>query len=157
MKNLYILFFLISLECFCQPITKKELKSIISELIQINKNKEFSELQLIADNTDSIFYKSEKIILYTNRFAQNKKNICRTIELDFHPKKMVSFEDCQFCREPPSCYVTTAKTLYTYQIIEEKGQLFLLFDNIYGSKKYLIINTTRNESNRILEIELRKV
>lgn len=70
---------------------------------------------------------------------------------------MVSFQDCQTCREPSNCYVTTAKTLYTYHILEEKGQLFLLFDNIYGSKKYVIINTTRNESNRILEIELRKV
>ncbi|WP_298147609.1 hypothetical protein [Flavobacterium sp.] len=157
MKNLYILFFLISLECFCQPITKRELKSIISELIQINKNKEFSELQLIADNTDSIFYRSEKITLYTNRFAPDKKDICRTIEMDFYPKKMVSFHDCQFCREPSNCYVTTAKTFYKYQIIEEKGQLFLLFENNYGSKKYVIINTTRNESNRILEIELRKV
>jgi hypothetical protein len=157
MKNLYILFFLISLNCFCQTATKKELKSIISELIRINKKNEFSELKLIADNTDSVFYKSEKIILYTNRFAPDKKNICRTIELDFHSKKMVSFQDCQSCKEPSSCYVITDKTFYTYQIVEENGQLFLNFQNNYGSKKYLIINTTRNESNRILEIELRKV
>ena len=92
MKNLCILFFLISINCFCQTTTKKELKPIISELIRVNKRNDFSELTLIADNTDSIFYKSEKIILYTNRFAPNKKNICRTIELNFHSKKTVSFQ-----------------------------------------------------------------
>ena len=130
--------------------------AIISELIRINRKNEFSELNLIADNTDSLFYKSEKVILYTNRYSLSEKNICRTLRLKFHNKKIVSFHDCQNCKGS-SCYVATDKMIYNYQIIEENGKLFLQFQNKYNLKKYMVSNSIRNESTRILEIELIKL
>lgn len=148
--------FLFPYYAFPQNITKRELKKIISKSYKITKSNSVSlkDLILVADNTDSTFFKSNTLKIYTERKSIRKNNFCRTIELSFFEKKKVSLLDCQVCKEPANCYVSNEKKIFAFEIVKENQGLFLTFNNKFENRKYIIGNTVRNKSNKIIEFTL---
>ena len=159
MKRYIFLLLLFPLLSFSQEMTKKELKKIVKECIQINNSKivSYKDLIMISNNTDSIFFKASKIKIFTDRKSPRINNFCRTVELKFIDKKFISFNDCQVCKEPSSCFATTEKKMYTYKIIEENKELLLVFENKFENREYKITETKRDENKKISEFTLIRI
>ncbi len=140
-------------------MTKLELKKLISESYKINKAHSVSseDLILVADNTDSIFFKATTLKIYTERKSPKKNNFCRTVELKFLDEKFMNFLDCQVCKEPSNCYVTTENKIFAFEIVEENETLFLVLKNKFENKKYKVQTAERNEENKITEFTLLRI
>jgi len=128
--RLIIIFSIISILCFSQKITKKELKKIIR--ISVNSYDK-TDYMMITDNQDSLFYKSEKVKIFTSSYY--RYNLCRTLEFRFYKNKIVNLIDCQYCTEPTYCYVTKPHNIYNYKIVEKGGQLFMNLSNRFSKIK----------------------
>ena len=157
MKKLLIILLLFPFIGFSQEISKRELSNIIKEIVRINKKNIYSELVLVANNTDSTFFNSQKVKFFTSRFLQVKNNPCRTLRLNFFDKNFVSFEDCQTCKEPSSCYVTKEKSIFKYELLEDKKEVYLNFSNRFEERKYKISMTRRNSEGKITMIEMIRI
>ncbi|KOY87117.1 hypothetical protein AD998_14055 [bacterium 336/3] len=150
MKKVLLLFTLLPLFCFSQNITKRELRKIIKECIRINKARFISDkdLILVANNTDSSFFNTINLTVYTDR----QYDFCKWIEFCFLNKKNAYFKDCQACKEPSTCYSTTEKNIYNYKIIKENKELTIEFKNKFECRLFQILETKRDKSKRITEI-----
>ncbi|WP_378172636.1 hypothetical protein [Aquimarina sp. SS2-1] len=135
--------------CFSQQMTKSEIKKLIKESKKEEKKNGYSYYsKIISNNIDSIFFKSQKVEIYTSEIATREKNICRTVELKFQKNNRVNFIDCQTCDEPSSCYVTTDKNLYEYRIKEIDDELYIFLKNNYNEIKFKVISSEENKLNR---------
>ena len=151
MKKIHLLILLLSFcsICYSQKITKKELKQIIKKSIKENNRRVTSpEFEIVTNNKDSIFFKAEKIEIFTTAYAQRENNICRTIELKFLKKNRVNFMDCQVCTEPTSCYVTKDKNIYNYKIEKRNNNLYINFFNKYNEMKFKFISFIKKTTNK---------
>ena len=130
-------------------MTKSELKKLFKESIKEQSENGYSYYsRIITDNQDSLFFKSDKIEIYSSNAVTNEKGFCRTIELKFLSNNTVNFIDCQTCTEPSSCYVSTDKNIYKYRIKETDNELHLLFSNNYNEMNFKIVSSKENELNR---------
>ena len=146
--------------CFAQKITKSELKKIIKESKKEERKSGFSYYsKLLTNNRDSIFFTSEKVIIYSSKAVITEKEICRTIELNFLRNKKVNFNDCQTCNEPSFCYVSTDKNIYRYRLREMDDGLFLLFENRFNEINFEITSLIKKEmdSREYFEITMERV
>lgn len=146
--------------CFSQSITKSELKRIIKESRKEERKDGFSYFsKIISNNKDSIFFNSNTIDIYTSEIAASKEGFCRTIELKFLHNNKVNFIDCQTCREPTSCYVTTSKNIYKYRIKEIENELYVFFKNTYAEMHYKIISSKKYvlDNRKYFKLKLEKI
>ncbi|WP_370392099.1 hypothetical protein [uncultured Winogradskyella sp.] len=155
-----ILFLFSSSFCFAQEMTKRELKNMIKESkLEYRKNGYSYFSKILTNNKDSLFFKADRIEIYSSNAITSEKGICRTVELKFLKNKKVNFIDCQTCTEPSSCYVTTDKNVYKYYIQEIENELFILFKNKYYEMNFKVISAKENELNhrKYREIKLERI
>ena len=141
-------------------MTKSEFKKLIKESKKEERKSGFSYYsKIIANNKDSIFFKSDKIVIYSSNAVMSEKGFCRTIELKFLNNNNVNFIDCQTCTEPSSCYVSTDKTIYKYRIKKIDNVLYILFTNNYNEMNFRIVSSIENELNRrkFYKIEMERI
>ncbi len=150
MKILQIILFLFSFSlCYSQQITKSEFKKLIKESKKEKRESGFSYYsKIITNNKDSLFFKSDKVEIYSSEAATSEKEFCRTVEFKFLKNNKVNFIDCQNCTGPLFCYLSTDKNIYKYQIKENDSQLYIFFKNNYNEINFKIISSIENELNR---------
>jgi len=141
-------------------MTKSEFKKLIKESKKEERKSGFSYYsKIISNNKDSIFFKSDKIEIYSNKAATSEKEFCRTVELKFPKNNRVNFIDCQTCNEPSSCYVWTDENIYKYRIKENDNQLYIFFKNYYNEINFKIISSMKHELNsrKYYKIEMERI
>ena len=114
-------------------------------------------LRFITDNTDSLFFKSSRITVFTNHKKRLEGLFCRRVEISFMDNIYACFKDCQNCIEPSTCYKSNDKKIFKYKLKKIKGKLYLEFSNKYEKREYYIENSNRNHSGEIIEIELVRI
>ncbi|AUC75891.1 hypothetical protein [Olleya sp. Bg11-27] len=161
MKILQTILFLFSFSfCFSQQLTKSEFKKLIKESKKEERKSGFSYYsKIIANNKDSIFFKSDKVEIYSSNAVTSEKGFCRTIELKFLNNNNVNFIDCQTCKEPSFCYVSTDKTIYQYRIKETDNELYIFFTNNYNEMNFRIVSSMKNKLNsrNYYKIEMERI
>ena len=145
---------------FSQQMTKAEFKKLIKESKKEERKSGFSNYsKIISNNKDSIFFKSDKVEIYSSKEVVYEKEFCRTVELKFLKNKKVNFIDCQTCTEPSSCYVSTDKSIYQYRIKEIDKELYIFFKNNYNEMNFRIISSIENKLNwrKYYKLELKRI
>ena len=123
-------------------MSKSEFMKLIKESKKEERESGFSYYsKIISNNKDSLFYKSDKIEIYSSSQVTYEKDICRTVEFKFLNNKKVVFHDCQNCTEPSSCYVSTDKNIYKYRIKEIDNELYIFFANNYNEMNFKIVSS----------------
>lgn len=114
--------------------------------------------EIITDNRDSIFYKSENLKIYNNSLAKAKFQFCHTIAFRFLKKKRVSLIDCQTCNEPTFCYVTKEQNIFNYKLDVADGKLILKLKNKFSEMNFQIAlkNKIEFENNKFDEIIIKR-
>jgi hypothetical protein len=79
------------------PLTKKNLTSIFYE---IKNNTQFTSVWT-ACNKDSSYYKSDTVILYSNKYFQLTAKCCQYIEWTFSTRTTLDLTELFNCNEPP--------------------------------------------------------
>lgn len=159
MKQLILIFLIISNFTFSQEITKKKLKSIIKESIKEGKDDGTPfDFKIITENRDSIFYNSKNIKLYSSIWARYKYKLCRTVEFRFYKNKKVNLIDCQSCEEPSTCYVTKEQNIYDYKIFALENKIYIKLLNKFTEMTFEInsIKTIKDNLREYYEIEMLK-
>ncbi|MFV0156253.1 hypothetical protein OBK03_10785 [Empedobacter falsenii] len=150
---LFLIILIFSNIVFSQNISKKEFKKIINNSMNDSYNDE-----IITDNRDSIFYKSENLKIYNNSLAKAKFQFCHTIAFRFLKKKRVSLIDCQTCNEPTFCHVTKEQNIFNYKLDVADGKLILKLKNKFSEMNFQIAlkNKIEFENNKFDEIIIKR-
>tara|TARA_R110000751_G_scaffold43361_2_gene100083 strand:- start:1834 stop:2262 length:429 start_codon:yes stop_codon:yes gene_type:complete len=141
-------------------MTKANFKKLIKESKKEERKSGFSNYsKIISNNKDSIFFKSDKVEIYSSEEVVYEKEFCRTIELKFLNNKKVNFIDCQTCTEPSFCYVSTDKNIYQYRIKEIDKELYIFFKNNYNEMNFKIVSSIENKLNwrKYYKLELKRI
>ena len=141
-------------------MTKSEFKKLINESKKEERKSGYLYYsKIISNNKDSIFFKSNKIEIYSSKIAASENEFCRTVELRFLKNNRVNFIDCQTCTEFPSCYVSTDKNIYKYRIKEDDNQLYIFFKNNYNEINFKITSTMEYKFNwrKYYKIEMERI
>ncbi len=146
MRTLIYFLILFPLISFSQDISKSEFKKLIKERIKVVNadGVSYSDLRLFADNTDSLFFKTNKFTIYVDRGEKYQKYICRKVEFDFLNLNEVIFTDTQTCKEPANSYFTTEYKRFRYKVFKEQKKLYVEFENKFSKRRYRVIDTVRN-------------
>lgn len=146
MKVLIYFLILFPLISYSQDISKSELKRLIKESVKVVNADivSYSDLQLFTDNTDSLFFKTNKFTIYVDRGEKAQKYICRKVSFDFLNLNEVVFTDTQTCKEPANSYVTTEYTTFRYKVFKDQKAIYVEFENRFSKKRYKVIDTVRN-------------
>jgi len=147
MKTLIYFLILFPLISFSQEMSINEFKKLIKERIKVVNadGVSYSDLRLFTDNTDSLFFKTNKFTIYVDRGEEVQDYICRKVSFDFLSKNHIAFIDTQSCKEPANSYVTTEYKLFTYKVFKEHQSIFIEFENRFSKRKYKVIDTVRND------------
>jgi len=114
---------------------------------------------LIADNTDSLFYKSDTVTLYDNHGISYSLGFCEIIDIfSFHKWNTPVIGKSQHCIEPSSGKVLSEKDYFNLSILKKKDKYFLLFKNDFGkSYTFEVIRISKIDYGNTKAIVLKRI
>ena len=144
---------------FAQNFTKKDFKKIIREYKKEERQSGYSyDSRISTNNSDSIFFRSDTVTLFSSEVGIRRNEYCRTVQFDFKRWKKVRLVDCTICNGGSTCYITSEKNVYKYNLYEIDHDLFLSLKNKYNQMTYKIIDSKKTivNGNEYFEIKLSK-
>lgn len=153
MKYLFLIFLLF---IACQisgqnsGTTKKQIESVFAKSIS---QKEKGHVLIPSNewticNSDSAYYKSDTINLYSSHKDPVFKDCCDFIGWTFYKKRAFVLSAGQTCREPTWWRVTRREDWFRIQIIDKGGTIFLkLVDLDQREFNYKILSLTKLEGD----------
>src|SRR5690606_385846 len=116
---------------------------LFAQEIQFSKNvikkvlKNTTGNPLITDNTDSLFYKSDTVILYNNSKIKNSIGACEFVNISFEKSKnKFLINESGYCSEIGWTRIITEKHYFNLLIQRKKNKYFIEFKNNF-SESYL--------------------